>query len=48
MIAAFGPSRLTVHEVGADYVLGSFRDEYDVEYVRLYDLARPGGAGAAP
>lgn len=34
------PLALTVDEIGADYVLGVFRDENDVEQVRLYALAR--------
>jgi hypothetical protein len=25
-------------DVGADYVLGVWRDEFDVEYLQLYDL----------
>ena len=28
-------------EIGEDYVLGVWRDDVDVEYVRLYDLALP-------
>ena len=27
-------------EIGADYILGITKDEYDVEAVRLYSLAR--------
>jgi len=33
------PSGFTVHEVGADYVLGVWRDEFDVQYVRVYELS---------
>ena len=29
-------------EIGADYLLGIFRDEMNVEYVRMYDLSRGG------
>lgn len=36
------PDRFHVYEIGSDYLLGSWRDEYDVEYVQLYDLLKPG------
>lgn len=39
------PRRLTVHQIGADYVLGVFRDESDVEQVRLYPLTPGAGDG---
>ena len=32
------PAALTVHEIGADWVLGVFRNEDDVEEVRAYAL----------
>lgn len=35
------PDRLVVHQIGSDYVLGRWRDEEDVEYVRLYQLHKP-------
>lgn len=35
------PDRLVVHQIGRDYVLGRWRDEEDVEYVRLYELRKP-------
>ncbi len=28
-------------QVGSDFVLGVWRDELDVEHVRLYELAKP-------
>ena len=28
-------------EIGSGHLLGLHRDEFDVEYVRLYDLSRP-------
>lgn len=38
------PRRLTVHEIGADYVLGTGEDELGVERIRLYGLDRAGGS----
>ncbi|MCK5651881.1 MAG: hypothetical protein KAJ42_10905, partial [Gemmatimonadetes bacterium] len=35
------PTELTVLEIGADYLLGLYRDELEVEYVQLYRLTRP-------
>ena len=35
------PRELTVLEIGADYLLGLYRDELEVEYVQLYRLTRP-------
>ena len=34
------PDGLDVYEIGRDYVLGRWRDESDVEYVRLHQLTR--------
>ena len=34
------PARLRVHEIGADYVLGVWRDELGVESVLMYGLTR--------
>ena len=34
------PPGLHVLEIGSDYVLGTARDEYDVESVRMHRLAR--------
>lgn len=34
------PPGLTVHAIGADWVLGTWRDELDVEHVRLHRLER--------
>ena len=34
------PVGLEVFEVGADYVLGRYRDDFDVEFVQLWDLSR--------
>jgi hypothetical protein len=36
------PNRLRVFEIGGDYVLGLWKDELDVEHVRLYALIKPG------
>ena len=35
------PARFRVFEIGADYVLGRWRDEMDTDYVRRYDLNKP-------
>lgn len=37
------PERLRVLEIGVDYLLGVWRDELDVEYLRLYGLVRREG-----
>jgi hypothetical protein len=34
------PPGLTVREIGRDYVLGTWSDEFDVEHVRVYALRR--------
>jgi hypothetical protein len=36
------PQRLNVQQIGADFVLGSWTDDLDVPYVRLYALEREG------
>jgi hypothetical protein len=36
------PPALRITEIGTDYVLGVWRDELDVEYVRMYALDRSG------
>jgi hypothetical protein len=38
--AVFTPERFAVMEIGADYVLGVFRDEMDVEHMQLLRLIR--------
>jgi hypothetical protein len=35
------PDNLEPREIGADYVLGVWRDEDDVEHVRMYELIKP-------
>ena len=35
------PSRFQPHDIGADYVLGVWRDELDVEHAQLYALVKP-------
>jgi hypothetical protein len=35
------PRRFTIYQIGRDFVLGSWRDEIDVEHVRLYELIKP-------
>ena len=39
------PHGLEVYEIGSDYVLGRWRDESDVEHVRLHSLVRTGPSG---
>ncbi len=34
------PDRFVPLDIGRDYVLGLFKDEFDVEYVQLYDLIK--------
>jgi hypothetical protein len=34
------PNRFRVHAVGSDWVLGVWRDDMDVEFVRLYELLK--------
>jgi len=36
------PPRFHVHEIGEDYVLGVYRDDLDVEFVRMHELIKPG------
>jgi hypothetical protein len=35
------PAGFTALEIGDDFVLGITRDEFDVEYIRVYDLVKP-------
>ncbi len=35
------PPRFAIDQIGDDFVLGRYRDELDVEYVRLYKLIKP-------
>lgn len=34
------PERFEIHEIGSDYILGVWRDELDVEFIRMYALRR--------
>ena len=34
------PPAFLVYQIGADFVLGSWSDELDVEHVRLYELIK--------
>lgn len=42
------PLRLDLHQIGADFVLGRWRDENDVNFIRLYQLQESGATSAAP
>lgn len=35
------PPDFSVHQIGSDFVLGVWQDEFDVEQVRLYELIKP-------
>ena len=35
------PEGVRVMDIGSDYILGIWQNEYDVEYARLYDLIKP-------
>jgi hypothetical protein len=37
------PDRFVVFAIGSDWVLGRWRDELDIEHVRLYELHKPEG-----
>ena len=37
------PPRFRPLDIGPDYILGVWRDEDDVEHVRMYDLVKPEG-----
>lgn len=39
------PAGFTIHDIRGSWVLGEVRDEFDVEYVRLYEIMRPSGPG---
>ncbi len=34
------PSRFTVYEIGSDFVLGRWADDFDVEHIQVYELIR--------
>jgi hypothetical protein len=38
------PAGLQILEIGPDYVLGLYRDDLEVEYVRVYALEKPGAS----
>jgi hypothetical protein len=42
------PARLELQEIGSDYLLGRFRDELDINYIRLYRLEKPAGSRPGP
>jgi hypothetical protein len=42
LTAVVTPERFRVLDIGEDYLLGVWRDELDVEYLRLYGLERRG------
>jgi hypothetical protein len=42
------PAHFEPHEIGADYVLGRFMDDVDINYIRLYGLEKPEGSQPGP
>ncbi len=34
------PEGLEIFEIGADYILGRWRDEFEVEYIMVYELVK--------
>jgi hypothetical protein len=36
------PKDVLIHDIGEGYILGVWKDEMDVEYVRMYSLERGG------
>ncbi len=36
------PDRFRIYDIGADWVLGVWRDDFDVEHIRLYNLRKDG------
>jgi hypothetical protein len=43
MLGSVEVPRGRIFDIGPDYLLGVFRDDFDVEYVRMYDLFKPEG-----
>ena len=41
------PPGLHVYEIGANYVLGKWQDELDIEHVRIFALLKPGSERVA-
>ncbi len=39
------PARFRLLEIGGDYVLGAYKDELDVDHVRMFRLEKPGAGG---
>jgi hypothetical protein len=42
------PQGLDVHEIGPDYLIGRWRDELDIEYIRMHRLVRGRGTRSTP
>ena len=36
------PVAFEIHDIGEDYILGVWKDDMDVEYVRMFSLERGG------
>jgi len=42
------PARFEPHDIGPDYVLGRYRDELELNYIRLFRLEKPADSPAGP
>ena len=34
------PPRFRIYEIGSDYLLGGWKDDLDVDHVRMYELVK--------
>lgn len=42
------PARFEPFEIGPDYVVGRYRDDLDIDYIRVYALEKPAGSPSGP
>jgi hypothetical protein len=42
------PARFDLHEVGPEYIMGRYRDELDLNFIRIYGLEKPVGSPPGP
>jgi hypothetical protein len=42
------PASFEIHDIGPDYVLGLFRDDLGINFIRLYELKKPVGSPPGP
>lgn len=48
LASAVLPARFEPHHIGEDFVLGGWRDELNVNYIRMYGLRKPEGSPVGP